>query len=248
MNQVTAIVLLVCSWLAIPADASACVCAPPPPGTSPSEFARQVRQQMGEALAVFVGEPVAWNQLTYRFRVQSVWKGDLGPEVVMSSGNEPTADGLVRGSSCNFGFRVGQTYLVFAYGTTHLQMKAHSCTFTTSIEHSQVSLSMLDAIAPRRQPAASIPADQVVAVVGSVRKPGLIRWRAGMTVAMAIEEAGGAVAPVRADFSGLKPKVFRGREDGQEYEALPTTVLLPDDQLFVAGPTSFGTRAIRPPA
>lgn len=163
----------------------------------------------------------------------------------MSSGNEPTADGLIQGSSCNLSFHVGQTYLVFAYGTSHLQMRARSCTFTASLEHSQVPLSILDAIAPRQRPAASVPVVQVVAVVGSVHKPGLIRWRAGMTVAMAIEEAGGAVSPVRADFAGLKSKVIRGRADRQEHEALPATALRPDDELFVAGPMSGRTRTVR---
>jgi protein involved in polysaccharide export with SLBB domain len=90
-----------------------------------------------------------------------------------------------------------------------------------------------------------VAAAQVVAVVGSVRSPGLVAWREGLTVADAIQLAGGAIPPVRQEFVGLASKVRRVRQVIEDYEALLTTVLLPNDQLFVAGPMRVETKTHR---
>lgn len=246
MRRLSVTIALALGWLAVPADAFGCVCfSNDPAGPSPSEIANQVRRQLSEARAVFIGEPVAWNMLAFRFRVHSVWKGELGPEVVMSSGSEPTSDGLIRSSSCDFSFRVGQRYVVFAYGESHLQMKARACDLTSAMEHNPVAPGLLDQILQRRPPAPSVPSEQVVVVVGNVLRPGFVRWRPGITVAEAIELAGGSVPRVRDDFAGFKSRIMRGRAVWEDHEALPGTVLLPDDQLSVVGPPRVGTRILR---
>lgn len=241
MRQVVVTVALVLGWLAVPTDADACVCASVnPSGPSAAELTRQVRDQMGMARAVFIGEPVASNTLIYRFRVQAVWQGDLGPEVVMASGREATAEGLIRSSSCNVTFRAGERYLIFAYGESHLQMTARSCDLTSQLEFSDAVLRVLDTIRPRRRPNPAVSADRVVAVVGNVRKPGLITWRAGMTVADAIEAAGGVVPQIREYVPGRKSTVTRGSSPDQQEAALPATLLQPDDLVSVVGPlTTF---------
>jgi len=244
MRRISIAVFLCACWTLVPADASACTCVSSSTAPSRSELTRQVRQELSEALAVFVGEPIASNQLTVRFRVRSVWKGEVGPELVMSSGAEVTADGAISWSTCNFTFRAGETYVVFATGSNPTRMRARSCTFTSQIEHSQI-LSALDAITPRRTPSPSVAAAQVVAVVGSVRSPGLVAWREGLTVADAIQLAGGAIPPVRQEFVGLVSKVRRVRHVIEDHEALLTTLLLPDDQLFVAGPMRVETKTHR---
>jgi hypothetical protein len=244
MRRIAVAVFLSACWALVPADASACTCVSSSTAPSRSELTRQVLQELSEALAVFVGEPIASNQLALRFRVRSVWKGEVGPELVMSSGAEVTMDGLISSSSCNFSFRAGETYVVFASGTTPTRMRARSCTFTSQIEHSQI-LGVLDDIASRRTPSPSVAAAQVVAVVGSVRSPGLVAWREGLTVADAIQLAGGAIPPIRQEFVGLVSKVRRVRHVIEDYEAFLTTRLLPDDQLFVAGPMRVDTKTNR---
>lgn len=244
MKRISIAVFLCACWTLVPADASACTCVSSSTAPSRSELTRQVRQELSEALAVFVGEPIAWNDLTLRLRVRSVWKGEVGPELVMSSGAEATADGAISSSTCNFNFRVGETFVVFASGSSPTRMRARSCTFTSQIEHSRI-LGVLDAITPRRTPSPSVAAAQVVAVVGSVRSPGLVVWREGLTVRDAIQLAGGAIPPVRQDLAGLVSKVRRARPVIEDYEALLTTLLLPDDQLFVAGPIRVETKAHR---
>lgn len=237
MRRVIVTVALALGWLAVPTDAYSCACAaasPRPP--SADEVRRNVRDRLDRARAAFIGEVVASNQLTYRFSVESVWKGDLGPEVVMASGAEALSNGLIGNSSCSYSFRTGQRYLVFAFGESHLQMRAYECDLTTTAPLGQATINVLDAIQPRREPSTSIAADRVVAVIGNVNRPGLIPWRPGMTVADAIEAAGGVVPQVPDYATEARSTVTRGSSPNKQEEALPSTPLQPDDQLSVVGP------------
>lgn len=155
----------------------------------------------------------------------------------MSTGAEATADGLIRSTSCDPSFAFGRAYLVFANGTSHETMRAHGCSFTGQLGDGGL-LTLLDGIVSRRQPSPDVVARDFVAVVGSVRTPGLVGWRPGMTVADALELAGGAIAPVRREFAELKltSSISRNRiGDSNSFPALPSTPLRPDDSLFVAG-------------
>jgi hypothetical protein len=216
-------------------DAFACVCVGDPEQPSVSEVSRRLRNDLNDALSVFIGQPVANNSLTIRLRVQHVWKGELGPEVVMGTGAEATPDGLIRSSSCDVSFAFGQTYLIFGHGKALETMKAHSCSFTGPV-NLQI-LELLDAIVPRRAPSPSVAAKKLVAVVGSVRTPGLVSWREGLTVAEAVLLAGGAIPPIRTEFDqlGLVSSVVRWHITRVRYPALPAVALLPDDEVFVAG-------------
>jgi hypothetical protein len=214
-------------------DAFACVCAGDPEQPSVSELSRRLKNDLNDALAVFIGEPVAKNSLTIRLRVQHAWKGELGTEVVMSTGAEATPDGLIQSSSCDVSFAFGQVYLVFGHGKTPETMKARSCSFTGPVNI--LILGLLDELVPRRPPSPLVAAKRFVAVVGSVRSPGLVNWREGLTVAEAVQLAGGAVPPIRAEFEQLASGVVRWQFVRERYPALPTFTLLPDDEVFVAG-------------
>jgi len=87
-------------WIALPQKAFACVCVGQPEPPTTTQVRRELKEGLGKALAVFVGEPVSMNSFTLRIRVLSVWKGDLGPEVVMPTGAEAAPGGVIRTSSC----------------------------------------------------------------------------------------------------------------------------------------------------
>ncbi len=223
-------------WIALPQKAFACVCVGQPEPPTTTQVRRELKEGLGKALAVFVGEPVSMNSFTLRIRVLSVWKGDLGPEVVMSTGAEAVPGGAIRKSSCDFSFALGKTYLIFGHGKTLDTMKAHSCSFTGNPDRQLLDL--LDGLAPRRQPSESIRVQPAIAVVGCVRNPGVFRWREDVTVADAIALAGGLA---RCDSEvydyKLTSKIFSRRTNGERAERLPsaTSRLSPEDELFVAG-------------
>lgn len=224
----------VCCSLLAP-DAFACVCTGHPEPPSAAELRQRLDKDLNGALAVFIGEPIAKNSLAVRLRVQTVWKGDLGSEVVMSTGAEANSDGTVVSSSCDFSFVVGRVYLIVGHGPTNETMRARDCSFTGSVDTRLIDL--LDGLVQRRLPSKAVAAKLFVAVVGSVRNPGLIEWRDGLTVAESVKLAGGAVPPVRPEFAELRltSKVVRTRTTREAYPATPTTALLPDDEVFVAG-------------
>src|SRR5918993_2782538 len=185
MNRFLRVTLVVVAcWAAAVRSVDACVCV----GYSDVSGERQKRELQSEfdsARAVFVGELVAMNSLMLRFRVQSVWKGDVGVEVVMSSGSRASSDGLMTSSSCDAGFSFGSAYLVFAEGETPETMKAHACSSTGRVTAEAVT--RLDALVKSRTPSALVTPRQLVAVIGTVRDPGLIEWKPGLTVAQALE-------------------------------------------------------------
>ena len=218
----------------LPTDASACTCSgstQPPPQ---AELARQVRSELSDALAVFLGVPIASNALTVRLHVLAVWKGELGTEVVMATGAEATSDGAIRQSTCDASFAFGETYLIFASGKTTETMKARNCSFTSPLRYTAVPKT-LDGILQRRQPSALIAPRRLLAVIGLVKNPGLLEWHAGMTVADAIKGAGGTVQPTNPLFGRFqfKSKIIRTRATREEHAALPAVILVPDDELFV---------------
>jgi len=220
----------------LPANAEGCSCVgtPDPPGAL--QLTRELETEVHKAFAVFIGEPIARNALTIRFRVNAVWKGDLGTEVVMSTGSKAMEDGTIMSSSCDASFLLAKVYLVFAYGENLETMAARQCSFTSELRDGGI-LTLLDGIAPRRHASADIAPRAFVAVVGNVRKPGLVDWQPGMTVADALQLAGGVAPRIRKELAYLVPMslVMRTRIGASDrFPASATTALQPDDQLAVA--------------
>jgi hypothetical protein len=238
--------LCVC-WMLMPSDADACTCSSSFPGPSPAELTRQAKNELKEAFAVFVGQPIAMNTLMVRLRVESVWKGELGSQIVMPTGAEVTPDGSIRSSTCDMSFSTDHVYLVFAYGKTLETMKAHACGFTAPLQFTKLP-DVLDRIVKRHEPPSVMSARDLVFVVGDIARPGLVAWREGLTVADAVALAGGRVPARHPEFAHLNgsSRVIRWRKAREEFPALAPTVLLPDDQLSivseVSGKESTGRR------
>jgi hypothetical protein len=105
-------------------------------------------QARSGAVAVFAGRvvssrPTHWNSfgraargLSYRFEVDDVWKGDVGPTVAVVTGSG-------RGD-CGYPFKVGRSYLVFAEreldGT---RLSTWLCTRTNQVPSSGADLTAL---------------------------------------------------------------------------------------------------------
>jgi protein involved in polysaccharide export with SLBB domain len=117
-------------------------------------------------------------------------------------------------------------------------MRSHACGFTGHQEDPGL-LDLLDRVAPRQPPAGDVVAKAWVVVTGRVRNPGLVPWAPGMTVAEAIERAGGESGSPHAGYTDLKisSNVSRRRAGSPRavYPASLTLTFMPDDELFVAG-------------
>lgn len=193
-----------------------------------------MQAELKEARAVFLGEPIAMTSLTVRFRVEAVWKGDLGPNVVMATGARANPDGTVAVSSCDASFSLGGPYLVVAFGASNETMTAGKCGFTGPSGPTS-PLTLLDSIVPRRAPSQDVVPRPLIAVLGLVREPGVFEWTPGTTVAGLVARAGGPTRPEPSPNSHLVGESWLMRQNGRTRTRTVTrsTAIQPDDELFV---------------
>ena len=137
---------------ASPRDAAACMCVGSPDPKSDSQIIREIDEELGKAIGVFMGRVVARDDLTVTFEIDAVWKGEIGSSHQMSTGAVANADGTITVTDCDFSFARGRTYLVFAVGKSFSTAKASSCTYTSELRYALDTLPYLDKLAERRRP------------------------------------------------------------------------------------------------
>lgn len=79
---------------------------------------RAVVTAKSEAAAVFSGRITGLDDSTVKFGVERLWKGVPAEEIVLintGAGKAGGGDRII--SSCAYNFRIGEKYLVYAYGS-----------------------------------------------------------------------------------------------------------------------------------
>jgi hypothetical protein len=107
-----------------------------------------------DATAVFSGKVVEAGRLKLKFEVDKVWKGEVGKEFVMSTGARQYDEETFSTSSCDYNFKPGEEYLVYAYpvdpdlhpGSTDLQ--GRECTRTKLAKSAEQEMKDLDEVQP----------------------------------------------------------------------------------------------------
>lgn len=198
--------------LASAARAGACSCAGS--GTPCGAF--------GGASAVFVGtvtgarerkfegknkDDIDWTPVVYRFSVSQAYSGVEGMEVEVATGHG--------GGDCGYGFRKGETYLVYAYtGADGKTLATGICTRTRSIADAAEDLEFLRGLAS--QPSGVSLSIQVARHLQGV-KSGDSKPLGGLAAARLVVEGEGDRREVKTDgegrvnLSGLKPGSYKVR-------------------------------------
>ena len=138
-------------WLAAARPALGCMCAPSPGALTPEEARAALVKDFNEAFAVFTGEVVEIDIFIVKFRVDKLWKGSLGDEVVMPTGAIKGEGGMYSVSSCDYTFKRGESYLVFAYGDSAEKMQARACTRTKPLARAGAEVEELDTVGPHEK-------------------------------------------------------------------------------------------------
>lgn len=128
--------------------AFACTCLSQPGKPTEAELKAAVVKEFNESAGVFSGEVVAQDMLTVKFRVVTMWKGDALEEFTMSTGTVKRGEGFYRSSSCDYGFKVGEKYLVYARWAENNQLIALSCTRTAVLSPQLPDFRELDILNP----------------------------------------------------------------------------------------------------
>ena len=97
-------------------------------------YSEHVRTQFGEAYAIFSAEAIAVGRDTVTFRLDDVWKGELPRELSMAAAPDPNVYPTASISSCDYFFKAGTRYLIFAYGSSVATMKTKPCTPTGELK------------------------------------------------------------------------------------------------------------------
>lgn len=149
----------------------ACNCLSQPGKRSDAEIKAAVVTEFNESASVFSGEVVGLDMLTVKFRIMTTWKGDALEEFTMSTGAVKLGEDSYRSSSCDYDFKVGEKYLVYARWAENNQLIARSCTRTRVLSNELPDFQELDTLnpdayhAPARTPiAAGRPGTQAQAL------------------------------------------------------------------------------------
>ena len=108
------IVVAIVSSISSATNNPECVCIKP--HRSPEEVKSDRRQTFDNSAAVFLGKVVSVDAYVVRFRLEKRWKGNSEAEAVLSrnpAGIFP--DGSPISGECDYPFRLGEEYLVYAY-------------------------------------------------------------------------------------------------------------------------------------
>ena len=104
-----------------------------------------VVSQRAKAIAVFSGEVIESDIEKVKFKIEKVWKGDIGSELQMSTGGKKIDKDLYQlPSSCDFDFYKAEKYLVFAFGNDLDNMKATKCNLTNQLKKAEMTEKILE--------------------------------------------------------------------------------------------------------
>ena len=116
----------------------ACTCELPRAGITPKQAVSQARNK---SKAVFSGEVVEVIQnpqffyVEVRFKVENSWKQVRTEELTIHTGRG--------GGDCGYNFEVGQSYLVYAYGSDETRLETNICQRTRKLADAEEDLRLL---------------------------------------------------------------------------------------------------------
>jgi hypothetical protein len=107
-----------------------------------AKFRVAVSEAVKQSNAVFVGEIIEQNRSQLRVKVEKVWKGEVGDQIILVTRDWQDGD---RGSidSCAYPFKVGTKYLIYA-DTVKGELVTSKCSRTHPVNEAERDLNELD--------------------------------------------------------------------------------------------------------
>ena len=93
------------------------------------EYRKGIPNQYMESRKKDLGKDFEYETKVVKFQVARWWKGEATTEVVLATDETKNSDGTGSGSSCDYHFQEGETYLVYAYGKGS-ELRTHTCART----------------------------------------------------------------------------------------------------------------------
>lgn len=134
--------LLAALLVVIESRAAACICIELP-NPKPEQVTKKLTAEADWAEVIFSGEVLTVDVLKVTFKVDRMWKGKQRAELTMSTGTKMVKEGMTTSTSCDYGFRAGEKYLVYAK-MIEGDLQTFKCTGTSPFEHSGTRIDFLD--------------------------------------------------------------------------------------------------------
>jgi hypothetical protein len=144
MNKATLVLLISISFVLFShSSAYGCLCGLEPNQT-PEKAKAAFLKEFDNAAMVFSGEVVELSLFEAKFKVEKIWKGEGKDEITMWLRGKDNKGEYVT-TSCDFEFRKGEKYLVYAY-LAEGKLRTHVCTPTMSMMKAEHMLKELNEI------------------------------------------------------------------------------------------------------
>jgi hypothetical protein len=152
MRRIACSITVALALLLLASDAVlGCVCGLSPEKATPEQARAMLVKDYSSAFAVFSGQVIAVDRFKVKFKIDKLWKGDFGDEIVMSTGAKDNGDGTFTTTSCDYRFGLAEKHLVYAYGSSLEEMRAYKCTRTRLLKYAEQEMKDLDEFWPHVQ-------------------------------------------------------------------------------------------------
>ncbi len=193
--------------LFIQLEAQACTCSLP----RTADLNQQIKQAIQDSKAVFAGEVVEIFNVPYvtvKFKVDQFWKGKIEKTLTLNTGRG--------GGDCGYGFKVGESYLVYAYGPEDSGLSTNICQRTAELSKATSDLAFLG-----KGTVTAILRDQVSSPIREYRQANEQRLLTEFVQFLSIPNVASDTANIRknADYlvaemqkRGLKPRLLEAAD------------------------------------
>lgn len=145
MKRILPILFLLTFSLLNAESVLACVCGGDPSPLGDKEIRAAIAKEFDQSIAVFSGEVIELDTYKVRFRITKLWKGDAQEEITMSTGTVKIDEKHSRSSSCDYRFKSGEKYLVYAR-KFEAGLVAYKCTGTKPLANAGRDITELNSL------------------------------------------------------------------------------------------------------
>jgi hypothetical protein len=109
-----------------------------------AEYRKGIANQFREMEAEIDGRKIEYEVLVVRFQVINWWRGAATPahEIILVTDQTRAADGTESFSDCDYVFKKGRKYLIYAYGKPD-ELGTDACSRTAELKRAKKDLSVL---------------------------------------------------------------------------------------------------------
>ena len=106
------------------------------------EYQKGISVENHDAFLKSRGQQPDYETQVVKFEIDSWWKTELPPIFFLATDETKSPDGTGSGSSCDYGFEIGKTYIVYAAGRGR-ETRNNACSRTGPLNRAQEDLNLL---------------------------------------------------------------------------------------------------------